>query len=140
MNGDHVKPQASSSPSKQKPDASKKQPPPKPPTQTPAFVTKEVPSLAPNVANHPIKEEVKTEPKKPEWMEELSRNKAFRKSAFLREQQELKKEENDSHNIMSVNSTHSNTQVSNAPIAHAQEHPKPQIPVKPVQIKDEGKI
>ena len=89
--------------------AAKKLPPPKPPL--PREDSKEM-LVAP-----------KTEaPKKPDWLEELSRKQNIRKSGLFKDKSEDKEEKEEDTSATSPTG-----------------EPKPQVPLKPSQIKDEGK-
>ena len=94
--------------------AAKKLPPPKPPL--PREDSKEMLVPVP-----------KTEaPKKPDWLEELSRKQNIRKSGLFKDKSEEKAEEE------------SPTAAASA-VATSPTEPKPQVPLKPSQIKsDEG--
>jgi hypothetical protein len=131
--------------------SAKKQPPPKPPVSVSATVV--VPATVLTTANPEnnkgeriIAPKVE-ETEKPFWLEELSRKQANRKS-LLKEQQHNNHPSHQSNNSSGINSSEhaSNKSKENEAPTDTNNHGaplvpenKPVIPVKPSQIKDDGK-
>ena len=70
-----------------------------------------------------------TQPKKPGWLEELSRKQAVRKSGLFKEQREGSKED-----LLADKSN------GEAAVASPTAESKPVVPAKPSQIKEEGTL
>ena len=114
-------------------------PPPKPPLPAAISNNNSSSNITPDPANNEavkqvaaVKDEV--EKRKPDWLEELSRKQAHRKSGMF----------SDSKSESSVISSSAAPTVAPAPTAAAATKPavvtdKPHLPVKPSQIRDEGK-
>ena len=113
------------------PEPAKKNPPPKPPV--PAVLTSNHQENKSEVSSELIVPNSE-EPKKPDWLEELSRKQAHRKSGFFRDQPagdrggESKLKENEAPKAAVVSPIVSPTVPESKPV----------IPTKPSQIRDEG--
>ena len=113
---------------------STKMPPPKPPLPAAALITNV--NLAETAASEAKKDEA--EKRKPDWLEELSRKQAHRKSGLFSEtKSESVLPSSSTATTTSTTTTAATAQPSTKPSVVAD---KPHLPVKPSQIREDGKL